>query len=95
MKSFTARDRYMAMFLAVMSLILLGVLLWEWEQGKQLERELLKLRVLPATAVPPQKVLPEFTWHPCRTPARCNHRKSADRQPISGGAWHDAGASAA
>ena len=61
MKSFTARDRYMAMFLAVMSLILLGVLLWEWEQGKQLERELLKMRVLPATAVPPQKVLPEFT----------------------------------
>ena len=61
MKSFTARDRYMAMFLAVMSLILLGVLLWEWEQGKQLERALLKMRVLPATAVPPQKVLPEFT----------------------------------
>ena len=61
MKSFTARDRYMAMFLAVISLILLGVLLWEWEQGKQLERELLKMRVLPATAVPPQKVLPEFT----------------------------------
>ena len=61
MKSFTVRDRYMAMFLAVMSLILLGVLLWEWEQGKKLERELLKMRTLPVTAVPPQKVLPEFT----------------------------------
>ena len=61
MKSFTARDRYMAMFLAVMSLILLGVLLWEWGQGKQLERELLKMRTLPVTPVPPQKILPEFT----------------------------------
>ena len=61
MKSFTVRDRYIAMLLAVMSLILLGVLLWEWEQGKKLERELLKMRTLPVTAVPPQKVLPEFT----------------------------------
>ena len=61
MKSFTVRDRYIAMLLAVMSLILLGVLLWEWEQGKKLERELLKMRTLPVTAVPPQKVLLEFT----------------------------------
>ncbi|MGV8803664.1 MAG: hypothetical protein ACWA6Y_01720 [Polaromonas sp.] len=51
----------MAMFLAAMSLLLLGVLLWEWEQGKQLERELLKMRTLPVTAVPPQNILPEFT----------------------------------
>lgn len=60
MKSFTARDRYMAMLLTVMSLMLLGVLLWEWEQGKKLERELLKMRTLPVTAVPLQKILPEF-----------------------------------
>ena len=60
MKSFMARDRYMATFLVVVSLILLGVLLWEWEQGKQLERELLKKRTLPVTPVPPQNILPEF-----------------------------------
>ena len=60
MKSFTARDRFMAMLLALTCLMLLAVLLWEWEQGKQLERELLKMRTLPVTAVPPQNILPEF-----------------------------------
>ena len=61
MKAPMARDKYLALALAAASLLLLGVLAWEWEQGKTLERELLTLRKLPVTAVPPQKILPEFS----------------------------------
>ncbi len=61
MKAAIGRERYLALVLAAISLILLSVLLWEWEQGKNLERDLLKLRKLPVTAVPPQKILPEFS----------------------------------
>lgn len=60
MKAAIARERYLALGLAAISLILLSVLFWEWEQGKALERDLLKMRKLPVTAVPPQKILPEF-----------------------------------
>ena len=61
MKAPMARDKYLALALAAASLLLLGVLAWEWEQGKNLERELLSLRKLPVTAVPAQKILPEFS----------------------------------
>lgn len=61
MKAVIARERYLALALGVICLILLSVLLWEWEQGKNLERDLLKMRKLPVTAVPPQKILPEFS----------------------------------
>ncbi len=61
MKAVIGRERYLALALAAISLILLSVLLWEWEQGKNLERDLLKMRKLPVTAVPPQKILPEFS----------------------------------
>lgn len=61
MKAPMARDKYLALALAAVTLLLLGVLAWEWEQGKNLERELLTLRKLPVTAVPPQKILPEFS----------------------------------
>ena len=61
MKAPIARDTYLALALAAASLLLLGVLAWEWEQGKTLERQLLTLRKLPVTAVPPQKILPEFS----------------------------------
>lgn len=60
MKAPLAREKYLALTLAAASLLLLGVLAWEWEQGKNLERELLTLQKLPVTAVPPQKILPEF-----------------------------------
>lgn len=61
MKAPMARDKYLALALAAASLLLLGVLAWEWEQGKTLERQLLTLQKLPVTAVPPQKILPEFS----------------------------------
>ncbi|MEO7952809.1 MAG: hypothetical protein ABIR35_01775 [Polaromonas sp.] len=61
MKAVIGRERYLALALGAISLILLSVLLWEWEQGKNLERDLLKMRKLPATAVPAQKILPEFS----------------------------------
>lgn len=61
MKAVIGRERYLALALGAISLILLSVLLWEWEQGKTLERDLLKMRKLPVTAVPPQKILPEFS----------------------------------
>ena len=61
MKASVARPRYLAWGLGALCLILLGVLAWEWEQGKRIERDLLKLRQLPLTPVPAQKILPEFT----------------------------------
>lgn len=60
-KSVMGREKYLGLVLAAISLILMSVLLWEWEQGKNLERELLKMRKLPVTAVPAQKILPEFS----------------------------------
>lgn len=47
--------------MALVSLLLAGVLAWEWEQGQQLEKDLLKIRVLPVTPVPALDVLPEFS----------------------------------
>lgn len=60
-KSVMGREKYLGLVLAAISLILMSVLLWEWEQGRNLERELLKMRKLPVTAVPAQKILPEFS----------------------------------
>ena len=61
MKAATGREKYFLLAMASLSLLLAGVLLWEWEQGMNLQRELLKLRKMPVTAVPPQKILPEFS----------------------------------
>ena len=61
MKAALGKERYLALALASISLLLVGVLLWEWAQGKNLERDLLKMRKLPVTAVPAQKILPEFS----------------------------------
>ena len=61
MKAALGKEKYLALALASISLLLVGVLLWEWAQGKNLERDLLKMRKLPVTAVPPQKILPEFS----------------------------------
>ena len=61
MKAATGREKYFLLAMACLSLLLAGVLLWEWERGMNLQRELLKLRKMPVTAVPPQKILPEFS----------------------------------
>jgi len=61
MKAVTARDKYFLLTLVGLALLLAGVLLWEWEQGLSLKRELLKMRKMPVTAVPAQNILPEFS----------------------------------
>ena len=55
------RERYFLLAMTGLSLLLAGVLFWEWDRGMDLQRELLKLRKLPGTAVPLQKILPEFS----------------------------------
>lgn len=61
MKAPIGREKIVALALTAASVLLLGVLAWEWEQGKNLQRELLTLQKLPVTAVPAQKILPEFS----------------------------------
>ncbi len=61
MKAAMGREKYFLLAMVGLSLLLAGVLLWEWERGMDLQRELLKLRKMPVTAVPPQKILPEFS----------------------------------
>ena len=55
------RSKYFLLAMAGLSLLLAGTLSWEWERGMQLQRQLLKMRKMPVTAVPPQKILPEFS----------------------------------
>lgn len=54
------REKYVSVVLALAALLLIGVLLWEWNQGLRLERELLKMRNIPAVAARPLNALPEF-----------------------------------
>lgn len=67
MKTALATGKYLSIVLAAAVALLAGVLLWEWEQGQRLERELLSLRKVPATPVPAQKILPEFTLPDAKT----------------------------
>ena len=67
MKAVFATGKYLAFVLGAAALALAGVLLWEWEQGLNLERELSKMRKLPVTPVPAQKILPEFTLPDAKT----------------------------
>lgn len=60
MKAAMGREKALSIVLAVCVLMLAGLLFWEWEQEKALERELLKMRKIPVTEVPAQKILPEF-----------------------------------
>ena len=60
MKTLAGREKYFLLTMVGLGMLLAGVLLWEWERGMALERSLLALRKMPVTAVPPQKVLPEF-----------------------------------
>ena len=60
MKAAISREKYFLLAMAGLSLLLAGILLWEWERAMDLQRDLLQLRKMPITAVPPQKILPEF-----------------------------------
>jgi len=61
MKAAWGFERRFTVAAAVLALLLGGVLAWEWEQGRQLEREYVKMRKLPVTAVPPLKIQTEFS----------------------------------
>lgn len=61
MKAAWGLGRWLSVMAALVALLLGGVLAWEWEQGRQLERGLAKLRKLPATAVPAMKIQAEFS----------------------------------
>ncbi len=60
MKAAVGREKVLSIVLAVCLLMLAGLLFWEWEQGEALTRDLLKVRKIPVTEVPAQKILPEF-----------------------------------
>lgn len=54
-------ERNVAITLSSMVMMLAGLLVWEWDQGLQLQQELTSMRSMPITEVPAQKILPEFT----------------------------------
>ena len=55
------KEKALSIALALSALVLAGVLFWEWTQGLQLQQQLTKLRTIPVTPVPEQKILPEFS----------------------------------
>jgi type II secretory pathway component PulC len=61
MKVDMGTQRTISIALVLSALALGGVLYWEWDQGLRLEQELLEIRKIPASAVPAQTILPEFT----------------------------------
>ena len=60
MKAAVGRERYLTLALVLGALLLAGVLLWEWNQGMLLKRELLKMRNIPVLPAKPLNILPEF-----------------------------------
>jgi hypothetical protein len=58
------REKYLTIALTLAALLLTGVLLWEWNQGLQLQRELLKMRNIPVVSAKPLNILPEFSLPP-------------------------------
>jgi hypothetical protein len=52
--------RWLPAAAALLVLLIVGVLAWEWEQGRQLERGFVKMYKLPKTAIPPLKIQSEF-----------------------------------
>lgn len=61
MKSAKKRMNYLAIALMCVVVLLTGVLYWEWDQGIQLEQELIKMRKVPATPISIKAILPEFS----------------------------------
>ena len=60
MKAAVGRERYLTLALLLGALLLAGVLLWEWNQGMLLKRELLKMRNIPVLPAKPLNIWPEF-----------------------------------
>ena len=60
MKTTIARENVFTVALSVAVVLVLGILFLEWQQGLQLQHELTKMRSLPVTPVPTQKILEEF-----------------------------------
>lgn len=60
MKTPIARENVVAVTLSVAAVLVAGILFFEWQQGLKLQQELTKMRSLPVTQVPAQKILPEF-----------------------------------
>ncbi len=67
MKAASGSAKYLTLAMVAVAAALGGALLWEWEQGLGLERELSKMRKVPVTAVPAQKILPEFNLPDAKT----------------------------
>jgi hypothetical protein len=53
-------QRYLTGAMLLFALLLVGLLLWEWDAGLRLSRELAKLRTTPSTPAPALTILPEF-----------------------------------
>jgi hypothetical protein len=60
MKAAVGREKYLTFGLTLATLLLAGVLLWEWDRGLSLERDLLKMRDIPVTPVKSPNILPEI-----------------------------------
>lgn len=60
MKTPMARENVFTVALSVATVLVVGILFLEWQQGLQLQQGLTKMRALPVTPVPTQKVLAEF-----------------------------------
>ncbi len=60
MKAETSQKNNLTLALLSFAVLMLGLLYWEWYQGMGLERELSKMRKIPATPVQLKAILPEF-----------------------------------
>lgn len=60
MKADIGQPNYLAIVLSTIAVLLATTLYWEWDQGMRLERDLIKFRKIPVTAVQMKPILPEF-----------------------------------
>ncbi len=60
MKTVMPLEKKIATTLALLALLIAGGIYWEWGQGMRLRQELIAMRNIPVTAVPPQAILSEF-----------------------------------
>lgn len=60
MKTPMAKENVFTVALSVAVVLVLGILFLEWQHGLQLQMELTKMRSLPVTPAPTQKILEEF-----------------------------------
>lgn len=60
MKVTITRQQCLSVALTFAALVLSAVLLWEWDQWRRLQENLLTLRSIPIVAAKPLEILPEF-----------------------------------